>query len=254
MIRIKTAEDIRGMKIAGEIVGWTIRDVLESITPGKTTTGELDELAVRLLKEQGAKSSFKGFRGYPKTVCLSINEQVVHGIPGRRVIREGDIVGLDLGASVNGFHADAATTVAIGRAPESMRRFLRAAEESLMAGIAQARPGNRIGDIGHAIQEYAERRGYSVVRDLVGHGIGFALHEDPQVPNFGRAGEGILLREGMTLAIEPMINVGEPDVSMLDDGWTYVTRDGRVSAHFEHTVAVTAEGPEILTLALEEAP
>ena len=211
-------------------------------------------MAERLLKEKGAKASFKGFRGYPKAMCVAVNEEVVHGIPGKRVLKAGDVIGLDIGASINGYHGDTATTVPVGEVPEHVRRFLRIARECLVKGIEQAVPGNRLGDIGHAVQEYAETHGYSVVRDLVGHGIGFGLHEEPQVPNYGSAGEGILLREGMTLAVEPMVNIGGPEVRVLADGWTYVTKDGKVSAHFEHTVAVTADGPEILTLLPEEAP
>jgi len=254
MIKSKTADDIRGMKVAGEIVARTIQDLVSAIVPGRTTTEGLDLLAGRLLRESGARSSFRGFRGYPRTICVAVNEEVVHGIPGNRVIKAGDVVGLDVGASVDGYHADAATTVPVGEVTESVRRFLRVAEESLVKGIEQAVPGNRLGDIGYAIQGYAERHGYSVVKDLVGHGIGFGLHEEPQVPNYGNAGEGILLREGMTLAIEPMVNMGGPDVEILSDGWTYITKDGKISAHFEHTIAITAQGPEILTLPPDEEP
>jgi len=254
MIRIKTAEDIRRMRTAGTVVARTIEDLRNSLIPGRTTTEDLDRLASRLLKERGAKSSFRGFRGYPKTICVAVNEEVVHGIPGKRVINAGDIVGVDVGAAMDGYHADAATTLAVGEVTERVVRFLDLSKQALMAGIEQAVPGNRIGDIGHAIQEFAEKHGYSVVRDLVGHGIGFTLHEEPQVPNYGNPGEGILLREGMTLAIEPMVNMGGPEVQTLSDGWTCVTRDGMVSAHFEHTVAITADGPDILTLLPEDAP
>ncbi len=254
MIRIKTAEDIRRMCIPGRIVARTLEDLKNSIIPGKTTTGDLDRLAAKLLKERRAKSSFKGFKGYPKTICASVNEEVVHGIPGKRILQPGDIVGIDLGASVDGYHSDAAITVSVGEVPEEVARFLKIAEESLMKGIEKAVPGNRLGDIGHAIQAHVEKYGYSVVRDLVGHGIGFDMHEEPQVPNYGSPHEGILLSEGMTLAIEPMINMGRPDVMILADGWTYVTKDKKLSAHYEHTVAITADGPQILTLKPEGAP
>jgi len=254
MIKIKTADDIRGMRVAGGIAARILRELADSIVPGTTTTGDLDRLAERLLKENGAQASFKGFRGYPKAICVAVNEEVVHGIPGKRVLNEGDVIGLDIGASFNGYHGDTATTVPVGEAMERVLRFLRISEDCLTKGIEQAVPGNRLGDIGHAIQEYAEGHGYSIVRDLVGHGIGVGLHEEPQVPNYGSAGEGIVLREGMTLAVEPMINMGGLEVRVLPDGWTYVTKDGRISAHFEHTVAVTADGSEILTLLPEEAP
>jgi methionyl aminopeptidase len=206
----------------------------------------------RLLAEQGAVPSFKGYRGYPSSTCISINEVVVHGIPGERVIEAGDIVGIDLGAIVDGWHGDSAVTLPVGEVSDEARRLMRVTREALFRGIAEAKVGNRLSDISHAIQQFAERHGYSVVRDLVGHGIGSQMHEDPQVPNFGKPGRGIALEEGMTLAIEPMVNAGMYEVESLRDGWTVVTRDRKLSAHFEHTVAIRAAGPEILTLRRDE--
>jgi len=240
------------MRAAGRVVAQTIESLERSIIPGKTTTFELDLLAEKLLAEQGAKSSFKGYRGYPNAVCIAVDEEVVHGIPGQRVLVPGDIVGIDVGALVNGYHADSAVTVPVGEISAEARRLLRVARESLFRGIAQAKAGNRLSDISHAIQQYAERHGYSVVRDLVGHGIGTEMHEEPQVPNFGKPGRGPVLEVGMTLAVEPMVNAGNHEVETLADKWTIVTRDRKLSAHFEHTVAVGEKGPDILTLRREE--
>lgn len=249
MIKLKSPLQIEKMRVAGQVVARTLEKLESSIVPGVTTTLELDRVAERLLKEQGAISSFKGYRGYPNTVCIAVNEEVVHGIPtDERVIESGDIVGIDIGAIVDGYHGDSALTVAVGEVSEGARRLLQITREALFKGIAEARVGNRLSDIGHAIQKYAEAHGYSVVRDLVGHGIGTEMHEEPQVPNFGKAGRGVVLEAGMTLAIEPMVNAGTLEVISLKDGWTVVTADRKLSAHFEHTVAITADGPDILTL------
>ena len=248
MIKIKTPEEIEKMRAAGRVVARTLEILAGSIVPDKTTTIELDRLAEKLFVDGGAKPSFKGYRGYPNAICIAVNEEVVHGIPGERVIRPGDIVGIDVGAMVNGYHADSAVTVAIGEVSDEARRLLRVTRDGLFRGIAEARPGNRLSDISHAIQRYAERHGYSVVRDLVGHGIGAEMHEDPQVPNFGAPGHGPVLQPGMTLAIEPMVNAGGSEIESLSDRWTIVTKDRSLSAHFEHTVAVGRDGPDILTL------
>lgn len=248
MIRIKKPEEIEKMRAAGKVVAQTLAGLASSIVPGKTTTKDLDDLAQSLLANAGARASFKGYRGYPATICASVNEEVVHGIPSPRVLKAGDVCGIDLGAIVNGYHGDAALTVPVGDISDEAKSLLRVTREALFAGIEQARPGKRLGDISAAIQLYVERHGYSVVRDLVGHGIGKDMHEDPQVPNFGRAGQGVQLKEGMTLAIEPMVNIGGPAIQTLLDHWTIVTRDRSLSAHFEHTVAITRNGPDILTL------
>jgi methionyl aminopeptidase len=253
MIKIKTPEEIEKMRVAGQVVARTLETLGESIVPGKTTTLDMDRLAEKLLKDHGAVSSFKGYRGYPNTVCVAVNEEVVHGIPtDERVIVSGDIVGIDIGAIVDGYHGDSALTVAVGNVSDQASRLLKITREALFRGIAKARVGNRVSDIGHAIQLYAERHGYSVVRDLVGHGIGTEMHEEPQVPNFGKPGKGAVLAAGMTLAIEPMVNQGTHEVVALQDRWTIVTADKKLSAHFEHTVAITDNGPDILTLRSEE--
>jgi methionyl aminopeptidase len=252
MIRPKTPEQIEKMFVAGQVVARTLELMEKSIVPGETTTRDLDELAERFIIEQGAIPSFKGYRGYPSTACISINEEVVHGIPGERVIHSGDIVGIDIGAIVNGWHGDSAITVPVGKVSEDAERLLRVTRAALFMGIAEARVGNNLSDISHAIQKYAEQHGYSVVRDLVGHGIGSEMHEEPQVPNFGKPGQGPVLREGMTLAIEPMVNAGGYAIKYLADKWTVVTKDNSLSAHFEHTIAVTAAGPYIMTLRRNE--
>ncbi len=251
MIIRKTKEEIEKMRVAGQVVAAVLAELEEIVVPG-ISTGELDRIAESAIRRQGAIPSFKGYKGYPASACISINEQVVHGIPGGTILKEGDIVGIDLGAIVNGWHGDSAITLPVGRVSSQAERLMKTTREALFVGIAEARVGNRLGDISHAIQQYAESRGFSVVRDLVGHGIGRNMHEDPQVPNFGKAGRGPILEEGMTLAIEPMLNAGSYQVETLADGWTMVTRDRSLSAHFEHTVAVTEEGPDILTLRLGE--
>ena len=221
--------------------------LLEAAAQPGVTTKELDTLAHDAIVKAGAKPAFLGYRGYPATLCISVNEEIVHGIPGPKKLKDGDIVGLDLGCVVDGFYGDAARTVAVGRASAEAERLMKATRESLFAGIDMCRPGNRIGDIGHAVQTHAESFGYSVVKDFVGHGIGTSLHEEPQVPNYGPAGRRERLVPGMCLAIEPMVNVGRPEVELLADGWTAVTRDRSLSAHFELSVAVTEFGPWILS-------
>jgi len=247
LVRIKSPDDIAKMRRAGQVVARTLQELAAAIRPGKTTGQELDRLAEKLVREAGGVPSFKGYRGYPKSICLSINEQVVHGIPDGRVLQEGDVASIDLGVKLDGFHGDAAVTVPVGRISADADRLLKVTREALMLGVEMARPGGHLHDIGGAVQAYVEKHGYSVVRELVGHGIGRELHEDPQVPNFGKPGTGLLLTAGMTLAIEPMVNQGTHRVTSLADRWTVVTADGRLSAHFEHTVAICEDGPEVLT-------
>ncbi|MEN6358227.1 MAG: type I methionyl aminopeptidase [Armatimonadota bacterium] len=249
MITKKTPAQIEKMRAAGAVVARCLKEISESIVPGKTTTMDIDRMSEELIKKYHAKSSFKNYRGYPNTVCVAVNEEVVHGIPSDRALLPGDIVGIDLGAIVDGWHGDSAITVAVGgKGSEEAMRLLRITREALYTGIEAARVGNRLSDIGHAIQSYVEKNGYSVVRDLVGHGIGRSMHEDPHVPNYGRPGKGVRLEEGMTLAIEPMVNVGTYEVETLGDSWTVVTADNSLSAHFEHTVAIRRDGPDILTV------
>ena len=236
MMREACIISARALKLAGE-----------AVEPG-VTTGELDRIIRRYIESQGASPSFLGYGGYPASACISVNETVIHGIPDKRVIKAGDIVSIDVGAFFNGYHGDNAATFPAGDISPEAERLLAATQESLYEGIAQAVAGNRIGDIGSAVQRYVEMRGYSVVRQFVGHGVGTNLHEDPSVPNFGTPGRGPRLLPGMTLAIEPMINMGGPEVRILKDGWTTVTQDGKLSAHFEHTVAITKDGPVILTM------
>lgn len=248
MILKKTPLEIEKMRRAGAVVARCLKEISESIVAGKTTTIDIDEIATELIRKYGGISSFKNYRGYPNTVCVALNDEVVHGIPSRKPIMPGDIVGIDLGVIVDGWHGDSAITVPVGEVSKEAKRLLTVTKEALFKGIEQAKPGNRLSDIGHAIQEYVEKQGYSVVRDLVGHGIGRQMHEEPQVPNYGRPGKGVRLEEGMTLAIEPMVNAGTYEVETLEDGWTVVSRDRKLSAHFEHTVAITKDGPDILTL------
>lgn len=249
MIIKKTPAEIEKMRIAGAAVARCLREITERIVPGKTTTLDIDRMAEELIPKYGGVSSFKNYRGYPNTVCVAVNEEVVHGIPGPRVLMPGDLLGIDLGIMIDGWHGDAAITIAVGgTASEEAMRLLRVTKEALFKGIEQARPGNRLSDIGHAIQSHVERNGFSVVRELVGHGIGRSLHEEPNVPNYGRPGRGVRLEEGMTLAIEPMVNAGSYEVETLADNWTVVTKDRSLSAHFEHTVAIRKDGPDILTL------
>ena len=234
------------MRAANVLVADVLAELAAMVAPG-VTTAELDAKAEALVRQAGAEPAFKGYRGYPASLCASVNEQVVHGIPSGRPLAAGDIVSLDMGVKLNGFYGDSAVTVPIGAVTPEVMRLLRVTQESLEKGIAQVRVGARVSDIGHAIQQHVEAGGFSVVREFVGHGIGAALHEDPQIANYGEPGHGPRLAEGMVLAIEPMVNMGKPAVRVLGDGWTAVTRDGSLSAHFEHTVAVTRGGPLVLT-------
>ena len=249
MILTKSASEIERMRASGRIVAEALRAMADAITPGKTSTAELDAIGERVILERGGIPSFKDYRGYPCAVCISVNDEVVHGIPRPdRVLSAGDIVSLDVGVFKDGFHADAAWTYPVGKVSGDARRLLNVARESLYQGIAQAKAGNRVGHISRAVQQYVESNGYSVVRDLTGHGIGQKLHEDPSIPNFGKRSSGPGLVPGMTFCIEPMINAGTWKVRTLEDGWTVVTADGSLSAHFEHTIAVTEDGPVILTV------
>jgi methionyl aminopeptidase len=247
MIIRKSSHEIDLMRSAGRLVGHTLTVVSEAALPGVSLT-ELDALAERTIRAAGAIPSFLGYHGFPATLCLSPNSVVVHGIPDGDALEEGDILSIDCGAIVDGYHGDAAVTIPVGRVDEAAMRLIATTERAMWAGIAQVRAGNRLSDIGHAIERVAAIGGYGVVRDYVGHGIGTAMHEEPQVPNYGRPGRGIRLDVGLALAIEPMLNEGGADTEVLEDGWTVVTRDGSRSAHFEHTVAITPEGPEVLTL------
>ena len=234
------------MRRAGAVVGAVIALLKRSVEPG-ITTRDLDKIAFKEITRQGAKPTFKGYRGFPASICTSVNEQIVHGIPGKRVLKEGDIIKLDVGATLDGLIGDAAVSLAVGEVDQEAVALMEATRQSLEEGIKASQPGNRIGDIGAAVQRFGEDRGYGVVREFVGHGVGRFLHEDPQVPNYGQAGMGQLLRPGMCIAIEPMLNLGDWRTRVLDDQWTVVTADGKLSAHFEHTIAITENGPEILT-------
>ena len=246
-IIIKSAEELAIMRQAGKIVGSVLEILSHQVKPGMTTM-ELDIIAAREVAKLGAKPSFKGYRGFPATLCVSVNDEIVHGIPGKRALREGDIVSLDFGAIFDGFQGDAAVTVGIGKMTPEAKRLMEATKGSLEAGIAAARPGATLGDISATIQDYAESRGYSVVREYTGHGIGREMHEDPQIPNFGLPGTGPVLKKGMTLALEPMVNTGDWRTRVGDDHWTVLTADGSLSAHFEHTIAITDNKPEVLTM------
>ena len=239
--------EIEQMRDASRLVARTIELIGQQMRPG-VTTGELDRLAEAFIRDHGGRPAFKGYRGFPASICPSVNEEVVHGIPGPRVLADGDIVGIDVGVEMHGYFGDAAQTFAVGTVDAESKRLLQVTREALMQGIAQARAGNRVGDISHAIQTHVERAGFSVVRALVGHGIGRAMHEEPQVPNYGPPDRGPRLMAGQVLAIEPMVNIGGADVLTMADGWTVGTKDGSRSAHFEHTVAVGVDGPDILTL------
>ena len=234
------------MRQAGQIVAQILQSLESLIRPG-ITTGELDREAEAIIRRLGGEPAFKGYRGFPASICTSVNEEVVHGIPGRRVLKEGDIVGVDVGAKVSGYFGDGARTFGVGTISEEAGRLIEVTQEALTRGIQQAVLGGRLSNISFAIQSYVESFGYSVVRDFVGHGIGSQIHQDPQVPNFGSPNHGVELKKGMALAIEPMVNVGGPEVLVLDDGWTVVTRDRKLSCHFEHTVVVGEDPPEILT-------
>jgi methionyl aminopeptidase len=246
MVYLRDSKEIEAIGAAAQLVAKTLEMLAARVAPG-VTTADLDRWAEAFIRDHGARPAFKGYRGFPASICPSVNDEVVHSIPGPRALREGDIIGIDVGVERDGYFGDSAFTFPVGEVPEETRRLLRVARESLMKGIEQARAGKRIGDISHAIQTHAERHGYSVVRELLGHGIGRQMHEEPQVPNFGPPDRGPRLMAGQVLAIEPMVNVGRPEVQTRPDGWTVVTKDGSLSAHFEHTVAVGANGPEILS-------
>jgi len=246
-IIIKSEREIAVMRQAGRILANVMEVLKSNLRPGMKTK-ELDEITAKELARRGAKASFKGYRGFPASICVSVNDEIVHGIPGEKVLKEGDIVSMDLGVIVNGFQADAAVTVAVGGISPEAEGLIAAAEGTLGAGIGAAHAGARLGDISAAIQHYAESRGYSVVREYTGHGIGREMHEEPQIANFGRPGTGPRLKKGMTLALEPMLNVGDWRTRLGDDYWTVSTADGSLSAHFEHTIAITDAGPEVLTI------
>ena len=247
MIELKSAREIGLMRRGGHILHAVMDRLRTTVKPGMSTL-EIDVDVEEFIRSHGAIPAFKGYRGFPATVCISINEEVVHGIPSAsRHVKEGDIVGLDLGCIVEGYYADCAFTLAVGDVPARVQELLDVTRESLELGIKECRPGRRLSDVSHAIQSHVEGHGFSIVRAFVGHGIGRALHEEPQVPNFGDPGRGPQLRPGMVLAIEPMVTMGSWEVKILDDGWTAVTKDGSLAAHFEHTIAVTDSGPEVLT-------
>lgn len=246
MILLKSAEEIDLMRAAGRVVASTLKTVSKEIAPG-VTPRHLNDLAHQLIKDAGGEPSFLNYRGYPAATCIGVNEVVVHGIPGDVPLEEGDLCTLDFGVMLNGYHADSAWTFPVGKITQDNQRLLDVTRESLYKGIAKATVGNRIGDISATVQQYVEKKGYGIVRDLVGHGIGKTLHEEPGVPNFGKPRQGPVIREGLTICIEPMVNAGTWKVKQLSDGWTIVTADGKNAAHFEHTIAITREGAEILT-------
>jgi methionyl aminopeptidase len=246
MISLKTDSEIEKIRSAGRIVAGALEVIGENLRPG-ITTGELDHLANDYIERKGGKAAFKGYHGYPANTCISINEEVVHGIPGGRQIEAGQLVSVDIGVLLDGYYGDSAYTFLVDGVSPEAKRLAQVAEEALYRGIENARPGNYLTDISWAIQSHVESRGFSVVRDLVGHGIGKKMHEDPQIPNYGKPGAGPLLREGMVLAIEPMVNQRGHEIETLKDHWTVVTKDGSLSAHFEHTVVVTSNGPRVLT-------
>jgi len=251
MILMKSAREIEIMRRSGKITSSVLSMLLRTAKAGMTLR-ELDQLAEAGIRERGGEPTFKGYHGFPASICASVNEVVVHGIPGGYVLKDGDILSIDIGTTFEKYVSDSAATVAIGNVSEEAQRLMRVTQEALMLGIAQMQKGNRLGDISHAVQTHAESHGYGVVRVLVGHGVGTKMHEEPQVPNFGESGKGIVLRPGLVLAIEPMITAGGYEVETLKDGWTVVTADGTLAAHFEHTIALTEEGPRILTLREED--
>lgn len=247
MIIIHSKEQLNLIRASSRIVAEVLKELIKLIKPG-ITTRELDETAEAMIRERGGRPAFKGYKGFPATICTSINEEVIHGIPGLRVLKEGDIISLDMGVKYKGYFGDSATTVTVGEVSSDIKKLLRVTRQALFEGIKKARAGNRLSDISHAIQSPVEKNGFSVVRDFVGHGIGDSLHEEPQIPNFGRPNQGPRLKPGMVLAIEPMVNMGNFEVEIKQDNWTAVTCDRQPSAHFEHTVIVTEDKPEILTM------
>ncbi|OEF97917.1 type I methionyl aminopeptidase [Desulfuribacillus alkaliarsenatis] len=246
MIICKSDSEIQLMREAGRIVAITHEELRKAVQPGVTTL-ELDRIAEATIRKHGAEPSFKGYSGFPASICASVNEELVHGIPSKRALKDGDIISIDVGAYIHGFHGDAAVTLPVGQISDEAKKLLEVTEKSLYEGISKATINNRLSDISHAVQTYAEQYGYSIVREYVGHGIGKNMHEDPQIPNFGPPNRGPRLKKGMVLAIEPMVNIGTYHVKTLLDNWTVVTVDGKLCAHFEHTVVITDNGPEILT-------
>jgi methionyl aminopeptidase len=247
MITIKSPEEIAKMRKAGRVVAEMLEACAKAARPG-ITTDDLDKVAREVLAKRKAKSNFLGYHGYPAVICTSPNDVIVHGIPGKYRLVEGDIISIDCGAIIDGWHGDAARTIPVGEISEEARKLITVTEESLWAGIQHVRKGARLSDIGHAVQTVAEGAGFSIVREYVGHGIGRAMHEEPQVPNYGEPGKGMKLKVGHCLAVEPMVNLGGPDTQLNEDGWTVITADGSLSAHFEHSIAVTEDGPEVLTV------
>jgi len=252
MIIGKSRKEIDKMRAAGQLVGSVLQELRQMAQPGVTTL-EINDAADKRIRDAGAYPTFKGYNGFPYSICASVNEQVVHGFPSKYELKEGDILSIDVGATLEGFVGDTATTVPIGSVGEDLLKLIRVTEESLQLAIDKCRAGNHLGDIGYVVQQHAESHGYSVVRDYVGHGIGRRMHEDPQIPNYGKPGKGPKIRTGYVFAVEPMINIGSHHTKTLQDGWTVVTLDGKPSAHFEHTIAITEEGPEVLTLVKETA-
>jgi methionyl aminopeptidase len=246
MIILKTPEQIEGIRESCKIVAYVLSELEKLVKPGVTTAG-LNRIAEELTRERGGYPGFKGYRGFPFSICASVNEQIVHGFSNDKPLKEGDILSIDFGVLKNGWYGDSALTIPVGEISEETKRLLNVTETALQKGLFNARPFKTIGDISWAIQNYVESKGLSVVREFVGHGIGKDLHEDPQIPNFGKQGEGMMLKAGMVIAIEPMVNLGTYETKTLSDGWTTVTKDGKLSAHFEHTAAITENGPEILT-------
>ena len=252
MIIGKSQKEIDKMRVAGQLVGGVLQELRKMVAPGVTTL-EVNDAAEKMIRDAGAYPTFKGYNGFPYSICASVNEQVVHGFPSKYQLTEGDIFSIDVGVTLEGFVGDTATTVPVGRVKDELLKLIRVNEECLQLAIDKCRVGNHIGDIGYAVQAHAEAHGYSVVREYVGHGIGRQMHEDPQIPNYGKAGKGPKIKRGYVFAVEPMINLGSHHTKTLKDGWTVVTVDGQPSAHVEHTIAITEEGPEVLTLVKEEA-
>lgn len=253
MIIGKSQKEIDKMRASGQLVGRVLQELRAMVEPGITTL-EVDSAAEKMIRDAGAYPTFKGYNGFPYSICASVNEQVVHGFPSNYELKEGDIFSIDVGVTLEGFVGDTAATIPVGRVGEDLKRLIRVTEECLQLAIDQCRAGNHLGDIGHAVQSHAESHGYSVVRDYVGHGIGRRMHEDPQIPNYGKPGKGVKIKKGYVFAIEPMVNMGSLHTKTLPDGWTVVTLDGQPSAHSEHTVAITEEGPEVLTLVRSGVP
>lgn len=247
MVTLKSAREIEAMRRSGKITSQVLTTLMKAARPG-IETADLDRMAERGIREAGGIPTFKGYNGFTGSICASVNEEVVHGIPGSRVLHDGDLLSIDIGTTLDGYVSDSAVTIPVGNISQAAQRLLAVTQECLTIGISQMKPGNHLGDIGAAVQTHAERHGYGVVRELVGHGVGRAMHEEPQVPNYGEAGTGMELRPGLVLAIEPMITQGSPKIRILEDGWTVVTADGKLAAHFEHTIAVTEGGPRVLTL------